>query len=177
MAHVSQRHFPLYIRTKTMAWSSRWKMAGKFSAWIKPLSDLCITMSLGPYHRLFFWLATAENRTWNGQKLGKKNVRLYEHVREKRGLCIIRRRACKQTRVGSKKAARRLGRWHYFSMRFFFPNSGRGQALTWKWFQLEWTISSQVIQEKGGREWHAKIGSQNPRWRTLSHQNKRKLGQ
>ena len=39
-----------------MARSTRRKMAGKLSARIKPLSDLCITMSLGPNHRPFFYL-------------------------------------------------------------------------------------------------------------------------
>ena len=149
MAHVSQRHFPLYIRTKTKAWSTRWKMAGKFSSWIKPLSDLCITMSLGPNHRPFFLLATAENRTWNGQKLGKKNVRLYEHVREKRGLCVIRRRACKQTRVGSKKAARRLGRSHYFSMGFFFPAREEARLLLESDFNLNGPFRAKLFRKRG----------------------------
>ena len=149
MAHVSRRHFPLYIRTKTMARSTRWKMAGKFSAWIKSLSDLCITMSLGPYHRLFSWLATAENRKWNGQKLGKKNVRLFEHVREKRGLCIIRRRACKQTRVGSKKAARRLGRSHYFSIRFFFPSREEARLLLESDFNLNGPFPAKLFRKTG----------------------------
>ena len=149
MAHVSQRHFPLYIRTKTMARSTRWKMAGKFSARIKPLSDLCITMSLGPNHRPLFLLATAENRTWNGQKLGKKNVRPFEHVREKRGLCIIRRRACKQTRVGSKKAARRLGRSHYFSMRFFFPAREEARLLLESDFNLNGPFRAKLFRKRG----------------------------
>ena len=74
---------------------------------------------------------------------------MFEHVREKRGLCIIRRRACKQTRVGSKKAARRLGRSNYFSMRFFFPAREEARLSLESDFNLNGPFLAKLFRQRG----------------------------